>query len=106
MQLDQWRWTLSLFRIRSSGACAAPAGRGPRGDFSILNIYEPDDRLIRCAEESATFEETWRGRAVRFLRSSGLWAKNDAKSQKIYAGALVYGASPGRLPAFRHECFV
>ena len=88
MQLDQRRWTLSLFRVRSSGACAAPAGRGSRGDFSVLNIYEPDDRLVRCAEESATFEEVGRRRIVRFLRSSGLRPEDDAQPQKIHAGAL------------------
>src|SRR5260370_18351337 len=46
LQPAQRRWPLSLFRVRNSGAGPAPAGRGPCRDFSVLNVYELDDRLL------------------------------------------------------------
>src|SRR5882757_10558399 len=46
LQPAQRRWPLSLFRVRNSGAGPAPAGRGSRGDFALLNVYELDDRLL------------------------------------------------------------
>ena len=64
LQPAQRRWPLSLFRVWSSGAGAAPAGRRARRDFSVFDVHELDDRLVRCAEESATLEKTWRASAL------------------------------------------
>src|SRR5215471_20601530 len=106
MQSAQRRRPLSLLRLRSSQASSAPARRRACGYLSVLDLYELDDRLLRCAAKPLGPQEKGCDWCIRILRSARLWSARHAKSQTVHYGPLVDGAPPGHVPPVDRECTV